>query len=64
VPDAVTFGSTKREALQHARDALLAVFDAYMKDRRDIPEPSDRRGLGVEVPRFEASKIALYCAGQ
>ena len=40
VPGAVTFGETREEALQRAQDALLTVFDAYMKDRRDIPDPS------------------------
>jgi len=62
VPEAITFGATKEEALAHAQDALLTVFDAYIKDRRDIPQPSERRGVSVEVPALEASKIALYRA--
>jgi len=60
VPDAVTFGDTKEEALARATDALLTVFDAYMKDKRDIPPPSASRGLGVQVPALDASKVALY----
>jgi antitoxin HicB len=61
VPDAVTFGETKEEALERAVDALLSVFDAYMKDKKDIPAPSARKGkLGVEVPALDASKLALY----
>ena len=48
VPDAVTFGDTKEEALTHAVDALLTVFDAYMKDKRDIPAPL---GHCVILPR-------------
>jgi antitoxin HicB len=62
VPEAVTFGDTKAEALERAIDALLTAFDAYIKNRRDIPMPttSKRGGLGVEVPALDASKIALY----
>src|SRR6266581_5261660 len=62
VPEAITYGDTKEEALAHAQDALLTAFDAYIKDRRDIPEPSERGGASVEVPALEASKIALYRA--
>src|ERR1051325_10438713 len=60
VPEAVTFGDTRDEALSRAVDALLTVFDAYMKDRRDIPEPSLAKGLAVEVPALETAKIELY----
>jgi antitoxin HicB len=62
VPEAVTYGDTKEEALEHARDALLTAFDTYIKDRRAIPDPSDRGGLAIELPALEASKIALYRA--
>lgn len=63
VPEAVTFGDSREEALQHAIDALLSAFDAYMKDRRDIPSPSERKGkFGVQVPALDASKVALYQA--
>lgn len=60
VPDAVTFGDTKEEALTHAVDALLTVLDAYMKDKRDIPTPSAVKGAFVEVPALDASKLTLY----
>jgi hypothetical protein len=36
------------------------VFDAYMKDKRDIPAPSAVKGAFVEVPALEASKLTLY----
>jgi antitoxin HicB len=62
VPEAITYGDTKEEALAHAQDALLTAFDAYIKDRRDIPQPSERGGVSVELPALEASKIALYRA--
>ena len=62
VPDAVTFADTKEEALAQAQDALLTVFDAYMRDRRDIPAPSERSGVSVELPALETAKIELYRA--
>ena len=62
VPDAVTLGETREEALARAADALLTVFEAYMKDRRDIPQPSMRAGTAVELPALETSKIELYRA--
>lgn len=64
VPGAVTFGETRQEALQRAQDALLTVFDAYIKDRRDIPEPSApaKSAETVEVPALDCAKIELYRA--
>jgi Uncharacterized conserved protein len=65
VPEAVTFGDTREEALAHASDALLTVIDAYMRDRREIPAPTVRRSqFFVEVPVLEAAKIELYRAMQ
>ena len=62
VPEAVTFGETRDEALQRAPDALLTVFDAFMKDRRDIPVPSRAMGDAIELPTLESAKIELYRA--
>jgi len=60
VPEAVTFGDTEEEALERAPDALLSVFDALMKDRRDIPAPSAPGRHFVTVPALETVKIVLY----
>jgi antitoxin HicB len=61
VPGAVTYGDTEDEALSRAPDALLTVFDAYMKDRRDIPAPTKATARRfVELPVLEATKIELY----
>jgi antitoxin HicB len=60
VPGAVSFGETEADALAHATDALLTVFDALMRDRRDLPPPSPLGGLGITVPVLDASKIELY----
>lgn len=62
VPQAVTFGETREEALQRAPDALLTIFDAFMKDRRDIPAPSRPTGDAVELPALDSAKIELYRA--
>ena len=62
VPEAITYGETRSEALARAADALLTIFDALMKDRRDVPEPSRATGPSIEVPAREAAKIELYRA--
>ena len=62
VPEAVTFGQTRDEALRRSPDALLTIFDALMKDRRDIPLPSDTTGDAIELPALETTKIELYRA--
>lgn len=62
VPEAITFGDTEDEALERAPDALLTIFDAFMKDRRDIPTPSARGKRFVTLPALETVKLALYQA--
>jgi antitoxin HicB len=62
VPEAVTFGKTREEALERAPDALLTIFDAFMKDRRDIPTPSRTTGNTIELPALESAKTELYRA--
>ena len=62
VPEAITYGDTREDALGRATAALLTVFDAFMKDRRDVPEPSITTGPSIEVPTREATKIELYRA--
>ena len=58
-PEAHTFGDTKAVALARAEDALATVIDAYIKDRRPIPDPSTH-GRGVEIPTLTAIKVELY----
>ena len=62
VPEAVTFGETREEALQRAPDALLTIFDALIAAKRDIPAPSRRSGAAIELPALESAKIELYRA--
>lgn len=59
-PEAHTFGENKKEALVRAVDALETVIDAYIRERRPIPEPSATTGAAVELPALVATKVQLY----
>jgi len=61
-PEAHTFGETEEEALLRARDALATVIDAYIKDRRTIPAPSEGKGPFVPVPALTVAKMELHDA--
>jgi antitoxin HicB len=60
IPEAVTFGDTKEEALARATDALATAVAGYIKDRRPLPVPSRATGPLVEVPLMMALKVVLY----
>ena len=63
IPEALTEGATKAEALTQARDCLIAALGDYVEERRAIPEPSPVRGRAmVTLPVLVAAKIALYSA--
>jgi antitoxin HicB len=64
VPEAVTFGDTRRDALKRAVQALEAALKIYVDDRRDLPVPRGSRGRGplVALPALTAAKVALYQA--
>ena len=54
IPEALTSGSTKNEALGMAGDALATAMEFYFEDRRQIPMPSKAR-KGEEVVDLSAS---------
>ena len=64
VPEALTDGMTKDEALADAVDCLIAALGGYINDRRDLPEPSiPKKGQHtVVVPPLVSAKLALYQA--
>lgn len=62
VPEAVTFGNTREDAFTNATEALLSVFDALMRDRKNIPAPSTKGTVFVELPALETTKLELYRA--
>ena len=63
VPEALTNGDTKAEALAEAQDALIAALGHYVGNGLDLPAPRRRKGLApVAVPPLVAAKLALYQA--
>ena len=64
IPEALTDGMTKDEALAEAVDCLTAALGGYINDRRDVPEPSlpKKDQHTVVVPPLVSAKLALYQA--
>ncbi len=61
VPEAVTFGATREEALERAVDALESMIMAKMDDKEIIPMPSELKGKAfVILPALTSAKIFLY----
>lgn len=61
IPEALTQGGTREEALDMAADALRTAMDFYFEDGRRVPMPSRvKRGqVGVELPPSIAAKVLL-----
>lgn len=64
VPEALTEGVSRDEALANAADALEVALLGAMKDGAGIPAPSklSARGVLVAVPAQAAAKLAFYAA--
>lgn len=64
VPEALTGGDTREEALAEALDALITAFEFYFEDSRPVPEPSapaDGQDV-VTVPPSLWAKVLLLNA--
>lgn len=64
VPEAITGGRDRTEALTMAEDALATALAGYVNARWEIPTPS-QPGAGQELvaaPTVLAAKLALYSA--
>ncbi|MBV6794299.1 type II toxin-antitoxin system HicB family antitoxin [Xanthomonas euvesicatoria] len=61
IPEALTEGSSKEEALEWASDALTSAMDFYFQDRREVPMPSKAKKGEEEVPLSTsvAAKVLL-----
>jgi antitoxin HicB len=63
VPEMVTDGKTRAEALERAADALVTALSFYVEDGRPLPRPSPARGRPiVAVTALEAAKLGLHDA--
>ena len=64
VPEAITGGRNRAEALAMAEDALATALAGYVHEKWDIPTPSEAAAgqVSVPVPTVVAAKLALYSA--
>lgn len=62
IPEALSGGETKEEALSEALDALVTAFEFYFEDGRPIPMPSRVDSLSVSVPLSVWGKVLLLNA--
>ena len=64
VPEAITSGGDRAEALAMAEDALATALAGYVHEKWDIPIPSEVSDgqVLVPVPTVVAGKLALYSA--
>ena len=64
VPEAITCGEDRAEALAMAEDALAAALGACVQCREGIPAPSAAAPSQelIAVPPVAAAKLALYSA--
>ncbi len=61
LPELVTCGDTREEALERAQDALVSALSFYVDEGKLLPAPSPAAGRPVvSVPLLEASKLALH----
>lgn len=61
IPEALTCGSTYKETLAEAQDALITAFEFYVEDNRPVPAPSAQQKNQdlVEVPPSIWAKVIL-----
>lgn len=65
LPEAITSGKSRDDALAQASDCLEEAIAGRISDGLEIPEPSGARGRGittVPLPAAMAAKAALYLA--
>lgn len=61
IPEAITAGRTRGEALDMAQDALFTALEFYFDDKRPVPMPSSlAKGQdAVELPASLSAKVLL-----
>lgn len=61
IPEAITFGHSREEAVQMGRDALQTAMDFYFEDRRTVPAPSPLKPgqVMIDLPISVSAKVLL-----
>jgi antitoxin HicB len=65
VPELITQGESRDEAIESARDALVTALQGYIKQRRAFPIPSKAPGKAdtvINLPELVQAKVLLYNA--
>ena len=62
IPEAVTFGEDREDALARAADAIETAIMGYMAARADIPQPVATGPDMATLPALASAKIELYRA--
>ncbi len=62
IPEAITFGEDREDALVRAVDAIETAIMAAMAAREDVPPPKAVGAESVTLPALSAAKIELYRA--
>jgi antitoxin HicB len=62
IPEALTYGEDRDDALARAADAIETAIMGYMVAREDIPAPKAKGRNYVALPALSAAKIELYSA--
>jgi antitoxin HicB len=61
LPEAITHGTTRAEAIERAADALVSALSFYVEEGERLPRPSPARKRHlVSVTTLEATKLALH----
>ena len=61
IPEALTAGDTRQQAMDMAADALATAMEFYFEDRRQVPLPSKARAgeAVIDLPASVAVKVLL-----
>ncbi len=61
IPEALTSGATREDALEMARSALETAMDFYFEDKRPVPLPSKapRGQPTIDLPASLSAKVLL-----
>jgi antitoxin HicB len=62
VPEAITHGRDRADALASAKEALGLALRGYPYDDREVPAPNAKQGVPVTVDADDALKIAVISA--